>query len=63
MSSDPAEIARQQRRANLTEAELHARLKKRESRFGRLGRLRSWLTALVGLAAIVACLLLMQHTR
>lgn len=63
MSTDPAETTRAERRSRLTAAELHAREQQIESPLGRWGRLRSWLTALVALAAVAACLLLLRHTQ
>ncbi len=59
--SDNETISRQRRGPSLQE--LSARRQMEQSRFGRLGRLRSWGTALIGLLALALLAFWMTMTR
>jgi hypothetical protein len=56
------DLSPEQRNALPRPAEVADRQWRQDSGRGRLGRLRSWLTVLVALLAVIACYFLVQST-
>lgn len=63
MPTDPDDVTPDQLGKTPSEAELRERQVRFARGVGRAGRMRSWVTALLALLLVVACLLLFQHTR
>lgn len=62
-NADPDDVLPEQRGALPNEAAARNRQRRDRTGRGRAGRLRSWLTALVGLIAIAACYWLFTQTH